>query len=146
MPENLMMDFFAKRQIDHFLLEKGITFNINQFLNPYWEGTTSKINWDKYEKTEIYFLDVIDHHILQNTLFNSKLKILQSCDLILYYSGAECTIRTNSVFLTKYLYEFMDEFCFLESVIVFDYPQISQKRNQIDMLEIRILDYICGNI
>ena len=39
----------------------------------------------------------------------------------------------------------MDEFAFLDSILLFDYEQAISKTSEINFVEVRILDYIAGN-
>lgn len=145
--ETLIIEFLENKQIDFKILDNYFTLYLNKYLKDYWQGSTSKINWNKVSENSILidFKDNIDHDIVQKSLINANFKILRSNYLILYFSGSEAVFRIHKIFFTNYLYDFMDEFAFLESILLFDYEQTISKTSEINFVEVRILDYIAGN-
>ncbi|MDO7217087.1 hypothetical protein Q5M47_16970, partial [Acinetobacter nosocomialis] len=61
----------------------------------------------------------------------------------LYFSGFEAVIKinTNKFFLN--LFNFMDEFCFLDFIY---FLSIDSSKKDIKLVELRIFEYICGNL
>ena len=145
--KTLIIEFLDNKNIDFKILDNSFTFYLNNYLKDYWQGSTSKINWSKVcgSSLLIDFEDNIDHDIVQKSLINANFKVLKSNYLILYFSGNEAVFRIHKIFFTNYLYDFMDEFAFLDSILLFDYEQAVSKTSEINFVEVRILDYIAGN-
>ena len=145
--KTLIIEFLDNKNIDFKILDNSFTLYLNNYLKGYWQGSTSKINWSKVCGNSILidFKDNIDHDIVQKSLINANFKVLKSNYLVLYFSGNEAVFRIHKTFFTNYLYDFMDEFAFLDSILLFDYEQAISKTSEINFVEVRILDYIAGN-
>ena len=145
--KTLIIEFLDNKNIDFKILDNSFTLYLNNYLKGYWQGSTSKINWSKVcgNSLLIDFKDNIDHDIVQKSLINANFKVLKSNYLVLYFSGNEAVFRIHKTFFTNYLYDFMDEFAFLDSILLFDYEQAISKTSEINFVEVRILDYIAGN-
>ena len=110
-------DFLDSFSISNNELDIQTTKQINHYLNDYWQGTTSKIDWDKInsKSRKIYFPEIITKSLINNTLQDYKFKLLESDKLVLYYSGFEpCFLIDHNIY-NNFLYEFMGSFCFLDS-------------------------------
>ena len=53
-------------------------------------------------------------------------------------------IDTNEFFLN--LFNFMGEFCFLDFIYFLDWEGYQKKEKYMNIIELRIFDYICGTI
>lgn len=145
---NLIKDiegFYRKYEIDFSKMPLHLTDEINEFMSPLWKGTTGKMNW---EITNTDFLKLSFPNEINNTVINKivsslKFKLLNEESVYLYFSGSEPVIKinTNEFFLN--LFNFMDEFCFLDFIY---FLSIDSSKKDIKLVELRILEYICGNL
>ncbi|ENW35366.1 hypothetical protein [Acinetobacter baumannii] len=145
---NLIKDiegFYRKYEIDFSKMPLHLTDEINEFMSPLWKGTTGKMNW---EITNTDFLKLIFPNEINNTVINKivsnlKFKLLNEESVYLYFSGSEPVIKinTNEFFLN--LFNFMDEFCFLDFIY---FLSIDSSKKDIKLVELRIFEYICGNL
>ena len=140
-------DFLDSFSISNTELDIQTTKQINRYLNDYWQGTSSKIDWDKInsKSIKIYFSELITKSVINHTTKNYKFKCLDSEKLVLYYSGFEPCFLIDHNMYNNFLYEFMDRFCFLDGFILLSYDDMI-KDEALNFIEVRIFDYICGQI
>ncbi len=96
-----------------------LTDEINEFMSPLWQGTTGKMNWEitNTDFSKLSFPNEIYNTVINKIVSNLKFKLLNEENVYLYFSGSEPVIKinTNEFFLN--LFNFMDEFCFLDFII-----------------------------
>ncbi|MFL9568134.1 hypothetical protein, partial [Acinetobacter baumannii] len=116
---NLIKDieeFCRKYEIDFSTIPLHLTDEINEFMSPLWQGTTGKMNWEitNTDFLKLSFPNEIDNNVINKIVSNLKFKLLSEESVHLYFSGSEPVIKinTNEFFLN--LFNFMDEFCFLD--------------------------------
>lgn len=151
------MDKTLQASIIEFLTDYGIYFEIldisrtqkiNAYLQNFWQGSTDKINWKKIDNPYLIqtFDTEISKHDMNELLIHSTFKILKYDHLVWYYSGVNPPILVDSKLLKSHLYELMETFIFLNTILFFDSLQLKEKNSQIDFMEVRIFDYLAGHI
>lgn len=145
---NLIKDieeFGRKYEIDFSTMPLHLTDEINEFMSPLWKGTTGKMNWEitNTDFLKLNFPNEIDNTVINKIVSNLKFKLLNEESVYLYFSGSEPVIKinTNEFFLN--LFNFMDEFCFLDFIY---FLSIDSTKKDINLVELRIFEYICGTI
>lgn len=145
---NLIKDieeFCRKCEIDFSIMPLHLTDEINKFMSPLWQGITGKINWEitNTDFLKLNFPNEIDNSVINKIVSNLKFKLLNEESVYLYFSGSEpvININTNEFFLN--LFNFMDEFCFLDFIY---FLSIGSSKKDINLVELRIFEYICGTI
>ncbi|SSO98938.1 Uncharacterised protein [Acinetobacter baumannii] len=122
-----------------------LTDEINEFMSPLWKGTTGKMNWEitNIDFLKLSFPNEINNTVINKIVSNLKFKLLNEESVYLYFSGSEPVIKinTNEFFLN--LFNFMDEFCFLDFIY---FLSIDSSKKDIKLVELRIFEYICGNL
>ncbi|TDI14830.1 hypothetical protein, partial [Acinetobacter baumannii] len=110
-----------------------------------WKGTTGKMNWEttNTDFLKLSFPNEINNTVTNKIVSNLKFKLLSEESIYLYFSGSEPVIKinTNEFFLN--LFNFMDEFCFLDFIY---FLSIDSSKKDIKLVELRIFEYICGNL
>lgn len=138
-------DFCRKYEIDFSTMPLHLTDEINEFMSPLWQGTTGKMNWEitNTDFLKLSFPNEIDNTVINKIVSNLKFKLLNEESVYLYFSGSEPVIKinTNEFFLN--LFNFMDEFCFLDFIY---FLSIDSTKKDINLVELRIFEYICGTI
>ncbi|MEO4207610.1 hypothetical protein [Acinetobacter pittii] len=138
-------DFCRKYEIDFSTMPLHLTDEINEFMSPLWQGTTGKMNWEitNTDFLKLNFPNEIDNTVINKIVSNLKFKLLNEESVYLYFSGSEPVIKinTNEFFLN--LFNFMDEFCFLDFIY---FLSIDSTKKYINLVELRIFEYICGTI
>ncbi|QNX65568.1 hypothetical protein IC771_06805 [Acinetobacter seifertii] len=145
---NLIKDievFCRKYEIDFSIMSLDLTDEINEFMSPLWQGTTGKMNWEitNTDFSKLSFPNEIYNTVINKIVSNLKFKLLNEENVYLYFSGSEPVIKinTNEFFLN--LFNFMDEFCFLDFIY---FLSIESSKKDIKLVELRIFEYICGNL
>ncbi|HFP7025499.1 TPA: hypothetical protein ACHKB2_003773 [Acinetobacter baumannii] len=145
---NLIKDiegFYRKYEIDFSKMPLHLTDEINEFMSPLWKGTTGKMNWEitNTDFLKLSFPNEINNTVINKIVSNLKFKLLNEESVYLYFSGSEPVIKmnTNEFFLN--LFNFMDEFCFLDFIY---FLSIDSSKKDIKLVELRIFEYICGNL
>lgn len=145
---NLIKDieeFCRKSEIDFSIMSLHLTDEINEFMSPLWQGTTGKMNWEitNTDFLKLSFPNEIDNSVINKIVSNLKIKLLNEEGVYLYFSGSEPVIKinTNEFFLN--LFNFMGEFCFLNFIY---FLSIGSSKKDINLVELRIFEYICGTI
>lgn len=145
---NLIKDieeFCRKYEIDFSTIPLHLTDEINEFMSSLWQGTTGKMNWEitNTDFLKLNFPNEIDNTVINKIVSNLKFKLLNEESVYLYFSGSEPVIKinTNEFFLN--LFNFMDEFCFLDFIY---FLSIDSTKKDINLVELRIFEYICGTI
>ncbi|EPS3323839.1 TPA: hypothetical protein PVK60_003583 [Acinetobacter baumannii] len=145
---NLIEDiegFYRKYEIDFSKMPLHLTDEINEFMSPLWKGTTGKMNWEitNTDFLKLSFPNEINNTVINKIVSNLKFKLLNEESVYLYFSGSEPVIKinTNEFFLN--LFNFMDEFCFLDFIY---FLSIDSSKKDIKLVELRIFEYICGNL
>ncbi|AJB48761.1 MULTISPECIES: hypothetical protein [Acinetobacter calcoaceticus/baumannii complex] len=137
--------FCRKYEIDFLIMSLDLTDEINEFMSPLWQGTTGEMNWEitNTEFLKLSFPNEIDNTVINKIVSNLKFKLLNEESVYLYFSGFEAVIKinTNKFFLN--LFNFMDEFCFLDFIY---FLSIDSSKKDIKLVELRIFEYICGNL
>ncbi len=148
---NLIKDieeFCRKYEIDFSTMPLYLTDEINEFMKPLWQGTTGKMNWEitNTDFLKSSFPNEITNTVINKIVSNLKFKLLNEESVYLYFSGSEPVIKinTNEFFLN--LFNFMDEFCFLDFIYFLDLEGYQKKKKYMNIIELRIFDYICGTI
>ncbi|MND53297.1 hypothetical protein D3C80_443320 [compost metagenome] len=138
-------DFCTTYEIDFSTMPLHLTDEINEFMSPLWQGTTGKMNWEitNTDFLKLSFPNEIDNSVINKIVSNLKFKLLNEESIYLYFSGSEPVIKinTNEFFLN--LFNFMDEFCFLDFIY---FLSIDSSKKDINLVELRIFEYICGTI
>lgn len=138
-------DFCTTYEIDFSTMPLHFTDEINEFMSPLWQGTTGKMNWEitNTDFLKLSFPNEIDNSVINKIVSNLKFKLLNEESVYLYFSGSEPVIKinTNEFFLN--LFNFMDEFCFLDFIY---FLSIDSSKKDINLVELRIFEYICGTI
>jgi len=141
-------DFCTTYEIDFSTMPLDLTDEINEFMSPLWQGTTGKMNWEitNTDFLKLSFPNEIDNTVINKIVSNLKFKLLNEESVYLYFSGSEPVIKinTNEFFLN--LFNFMDEFCFLDFIYFLDWEGYQKKEKYMNIIELRIFDYICGTI
>ncbi|WP_407492216.1 hypothetical protein [Acinetobacter baumannii] len=141
-------DFCTTYEIDFSTIPLHLTDEINEFMSPLWQGTTGKMNWEitNTDFLKLSFPNEIDNNVINKIVSNLKFKLLSEESVYLYFSGSEPVIKinTNEFFLN--LFNFMDEFCFLDFIYFLDWEGYQKKKKYMNIIELRIFDYICGTI
>lgn len=144
---NLIKDieeFCGKYKIDFSIMSLHLTDKINEFMSTLWQGTTGEMNWEitNTEFLKLSFPNEIDKSVINKIVSNLKFKLLSEESIYLYFSGTEPVIKinTNEFFLN--LFNFMDEFCFLDFIY---FLSIDSSKKDKNLVELRIFEYICGN-
>ena len=145
---NLIKDieeFCGKYKIDFSIMSLHLTDKINEFMSTLWQGKTGEMNWEitNTEFLKLSFPNEIDNTVINKIVSNLKFKLLNEESVYLYFSGFEAVIKinTNKFFLN--LFNFMDEFCFLDFIY---FLSIDSSKKDIKLVELRIFEYICGNL
>ncbi len=145
---NLIKDiegFYRKYEIDFSKMPLHLTDEINEFMSPLWKGTTGKMNWEitNTDFLKLSFPNKINNTVINKIVSNLKFKLLNEESVYLYFSGSEPVIKinTNEFFLNSF--NFMDEFCFLDFIY---FLSIDSSKKDIKLAELRIFEYICGNL
>jgi len=138
-------DFCTIYEIDFSTMPLHLTDEINEFMSPLWQGTTGEMNWEitNTDFLKLSFPNEIDNSVINKIVSNLKFKLLNEESVYLYFSGSEPVIKinTNEFFLN--LFNFMDEFCFLDFIY---FLSIGSSKKDINLVELRIFEYICGTI
>ncbi|EKK05470.1 hypothetical protein ACINNAV72_1329 [Acinetobacter baumannii Naval-72] len=141
-------DFCTTYEIGFSTIPLHLTDEINEFMSPLWQGTTGKMNWEitNTDFLKLSFPNEIDNNVINKIVSNLKFKLLSEESVHLYFSGSEPVIKinTNEFFLN--LFNFMDEFCFLDFIYFLDWEGYQKKKKYMNIIELRIFDYICGTI
>lgn len=145
---NLIKDiegFCRKYEIDFSIMSLDLTDEINEFMSPLWQGTTGKMNWEitNTEFLKLIFPNEIDNTVINKIVSNLKFKLLNEESVYLYFSGSEPAIKININKFFLNLFNFMDEFCFLDFIY---FLSIDSSKKDIKLVELRIFEYICGNL
>ncbi|HAI55240.1 TPA: hypothetical protein PJH62_003201 [Acinetobacter nosocomialis] len=145
---NLIKDievFCRKYEIDFSIMSLDLTDEINEFMTPLWKGTTGKMNWEitNTDFLKLSFPNEIDNSVINEIVSNLKFKLLNEERVYLYFSGSEPAIKININKFFLNLFNFMDEFCFLDFIY---FLSIDSSRKDIKLVELRIFEYICGNL
>ncbi|HEM7310848.1 TPA: hypothetical protein U2K59_003609 [Acinetobacter baumannii] len=137
---NLIEDiegFYRKYEIDFSKMPLHLTDEINEFMSPLWKGTTGKMNWEitNTDFLKLSFPNEINNTVINKIVSNLKFKLLNEESVYLYFSGSEPVIKinTNEFFLN--LFNFMDEFCFLDFIY---FLSIDSSKKDIKLVELRI--------
>ncbi len=143
-----MKSFVEKYEIDFSTMPLYLTDEINEFMKPLWQGTTGKMNWEiaNTDFLKSSFPNEINNTVINKIVSNLKFKLLNEESVYLYFSGSEPVIKinTNEFFLN--LFNFMDEFCFLDFIYFLDLEGYQKKKKYMNIIELRIFDYIRGTI
>ncbi len=145
---NLIKDiegFCRKYEIDFSKMPLHLTHEINEFMTPLWKGTTGKMNWEitNTDFLKLSFPNEIDNSVINEIVSNLKFKLLNEESVYLYFSGSEPVIKININKFFLNLFNFMDEFCFLDFIY---FLIIDSSKKDIKLVELRIFEYICGNL
>lgn len=145
---NLIKDiegFCRKYEIDFSKMPLHLTDEINEFMTPLWKGTTGKMNWEitNTDFLKLSFPNEIDNIVINEIVSNLKFKLLNEESVYLYFSGSEPVIKININKFFLNLFNFMDEFCFLDFIY---FLSIDSSKKDIKLVELRIFEYICGNL
>lgn len=137
--------FCRKYEIDFSIMSLDLTDEINEFMSPLWQGIIGKMNWEitNTEFLKLSFPNEIDNTVINKVVSNLKFKLLNEESVYLYFSGSGPVIKinTNKFFLN--LFNFMNEFCFLDFIY---FLSIDSSKKDIKLVELRIFEYICGNL
>ncbi|MFV5462249.1 hypothetical protein VXP03_16950 [Acinetobacter baumannii] len=137
-----------KYEIDFSTMPLYLTDEINEFMKPLWQGTTGEMNWEiaNTDFLKSSFPNEINNTVINKIVSNLKFKLLNEESVYLYFSGSEPVIKinTNEFFLN--LFNFMDEFCFLDFIYFLDLEGYQKKKKYMNIIELRIFDYICGTV
>ncbi|WP_407504648.1 hypothetical protein [Acinetobacter baumannii] len=138
-------DFCTTYEIDFSTIPLHLTDEINEFMSPLWQGTTGKMNWEitNTDFLKLSFPNEIDNTVINKIVSNLKFKLLNEESVYLYFSGSEPVIKTNTNEFFLNLFNFMDEFCFLDFIY---FLSIDSSKKDIKLVELRIFEYICGNL
>ncbi|WP_407535962.1 hypothetical protein [Acinetobacter baumannii] len=138
-------DFCTTYEIDFSTIPLHLTDEINEFMSPLWQGTTGKMNWEitNTDFLKLSFPNEINNTVINKIVSNLKFKLLNEESVYLYFSGSEPVIKinTNEFFLN--LFNFINEFCFLDFIY---FLSIDSSKKDIKLVELRIFEYICGNL
>ncbi|MCB5211824.1 hypothetical protein ACSR4G_18525 [Acinetobacter baumannii] len=95
-----------------------LTDEINEFMSPLWKGTTGKMNWEitNTDFLKLSFPNEINNTVINKIVSNLKFKLLNEESVYLYFSGSEPVIKTNTNEFFLNLFNFMDEFSFLDFI------------------------------
>ncbi|HCA5724632.1 TPA: hypothetical protein MW319_003636 [Acinetobacter baumannii] len=145
---NLIEDiegFYRKYEIDFSKMPLHLTDEINEFMSPLWKGTTGKMNWEitNTDFLKLSFPNEINNTVINKIVSNLKFKLLNEESVYLYFSGSEPVIKINTNEFFPNLFNFMDEFCFLDFIY---FLSIDSSKKDIKLVELRIFEYICGNL
>lgn len=148
---NLIKDieeFCRKYEIDFSTMPLHLTDEINEFMSPLWQGTTGKMNWEitNTDFLKLSFPNKIDNTVINKIVSNLKFKLLNEESVYLYFSGSESVIKINANEFFLNLFNFMDEFCFLDFIYFLDWEGYQKKEKYMNIIELSIFDYICGTI
>ena len=148
---NLIKDiegFCRKYEIDFSTMPLHLTDKINEFMSPLWQGTTGKMNWEITNKNffKLSFPNEIENSVINKIVSNLKFKLLNEESVYLYFSGLEPVIKINTSEFFLSLFNFMDEFYFLDFIYFLDWKEGQKKEEIMNIIELRIFDYICGTI
>lgn len=139
--------FCVEYDIEYKTMSLEMTDELNSFMSCLWQGTTGKLNWKatgtNYE--EIIFPNEIDDDIVNKIVGKLNFKILHEDQIYLYFSGSEQLIKINTRKFFINLFNFMDEFSYLDFVYFFILNGF-QKYGKINAIELRVFEYMCGNI
>jgi len=138
-------DFCTTYEIDFSTMPLHLTDEINEFMSPLWQGTTGKMNWEitNIDFLKLSFPNEIDNSVINKIVSNLKFKLLNEESVYLYFSGSEPVIKINTNEFILNLFNFMDEFCFLDFIY---FLSIDSSKKDINLVELRIFEYICGTI
>lgn len=138
-------DFCTTYEIYFSTMPLHLTDEINDFMNPLWQGTTGKMNWEitNTDFLKVNFPNEIDNSVINKIISNLKFKLLNEESVYLYFSGSEPVIKININEFFLNLFNFMDEFCFLDFIY---FLSIDNTKKDINLVELRIFEYICGTV
>lgn len=133
------------------ILDVEITEVINQYLSPFWRGSSSKIDWqlisNNVQKTDFPYHISIDAQLTQQLLYQTNFRVLQQkTPIILYFSGLSPCLLLHNCELPNIIFHIMDEFCYLDTFLIFAAQPILEQQKITDFLEIQFFDYFCGQI
>ncbi|WP_151821230.1 hypothetical protein [Acinetobacter seifertii] len=139
-------EFCRKYEIDFSTMPLHLTDEINEFMSPLWQGTTGKMNWEitNTDFLKFSFPNKIDNTVINKIVSNLKFKLLNEESVYLYFSGSEPVIKINANEFFLNLFNFMDEFCFLDFIYFLDWEGYQKKEKYMNIIELSIFDYICG--
>ncbi|MDN8343054.1 hypothetical protein QZK74_13990 [Acinetobacter baumannii] len=103
------------------------------------------MNWEitNTDFLKLSFPNEIDNTVINKIVSNLKFKLLSEESVYLYFSGSEPVIKTNTNEFFLNLFNFMDEFSFLDFIY---FLSIDSSKKDIKLVELRIFEYICGNL
>lgn len=139
-------NFFTLHNIAYQTLEIKTTETLNQYLDGYWKGSTSYLDWSNFrDKIEIFKLPCkIEPSIFDVQYLKENFLIFLENKLVIYYSGVEECFVIKTDDLLKNLYNFMDFFCYLDGLFVFSYREILEKEINKFCIEVRFFESISG--
>ena len=141
------LDRFA---ISYKSLDIEITEHINQYWTSFWRGSTSQIDWKlipvDIQKVDFPYATPIDAQLTHDLLHQANFRVLKHTDSILYFSGMSPCLLLKSNQLKNIIFHLMDEFCYLETFLIFTAQPILEQQKIADFLEIQLFQYFCGQI
>lgn len=152
MSSNLLLDsmveFFNSTSTKFSVLDIQNTYFINSYLDNLWQGSTGKINWScvSGHRSLKEFPSEMDTEKVTNIFLNQKYAAFDSEKVALYFSGSEQCIELDSHLFINSLFTFMNDFCFLDSVLLFDSISVRSGMDNINFVELRFFEYVCGQV
>lgn len=143
-------DFLDRFHLSAQILDFEITEHINQYLEPFWRGSTSKIDWElistNVQKVDFPCHVPIDAELTQQLLQHANFRALQHTEIILYFLGMQSCLLLKSAEFPRFIFDLMNDFCHLDTFFIFAAPPILAQKQIADFLEIQLFDYFCGQI
>lgn len=143
-----MIEFFNEESIPFSILGLEKTYFFNSILDKFWLGTTGKIDWSYISGIiqKIEFPSEMNSEVINEILKYQNFKVFTSKKIALYFSGSENCIIVESCFFIQIIFKFMSNFCFLDSIIIFENIDIEAKLENIKFIELKFFEYICGQV
>lgn len=140
------LDFFSSKNILNEILDIAFTEDINIFLESYWNGSTSSLNWQEFTgRVEKFILpSEIDCNCFNYHYLRNNFSIFSVDKVVIYYSGLEKSFVVSTDKLINNLYDLMDFFCYLDGIFIFSYDEILKKDITNFCIEFKFFEYIYG--
>ncbi len=141
-------EFCTVYEIGFSTMPLYMTNEINGFLSTLWQGTTGKLNWELTNTSflKVNFPNEIDNDVISKIISNLEFQLLNEDNAYLYFSGSEQMLQINTRDFFLNLFNFMDEFSFLDFIYFFSTDSFKNDDKKINAVELRVFEYMCGNI
>lgn len=143
-----LQEFLDYTKLKYKVLPLEITYEINDFLESYWQGSMAKINWEQIQEevADIQFPNVMDNYIIQELTQRFNFELFKQDQIVIYVSASYCCISLDCYDFLSHLFHFMEILAVKDLAILLDSDEVLRHQITNNFIELRIFDCITGRV